>query len=140
MSKVTSSTGMNKNIATQANQTATKCESILTHNLLKTISLLKSLTVTHTSSRTSKTFYDNYFKVTGVPMTNKNTIILHEALNDDASIYKDGGFNPSPNGSSYTISVRGYLAQTVFNDVATIQAYIISKLNSCSSKLEQRDT
>lgn len=73
-------------------------------------------------------------------MTNKNTIVLHDALNDDASVYKDGGFTPSPNGSSYTISVRGPLAQTVFNDVATIQAYIISKLNSCTPKLEQRNT
>lgn len=73
-------------------------------------------------------------------MTNKNTNVLHEALNDDASLYKDGGFTPSANGSSYTISVRGYLAQSAFNDVAAIQAYIVAKLNTCSSKFEQRDT
>ena len=72
-------------------------------------------------------------------MTNKNTIVLHDALNDDASIYKDGGFSPSANGSSYTISVRGYLAQSAFNDVAAIQAYIVNKLNACSSKLEERN-
>ena len=29
---------------------------------------------------------------------------------------------------------------SLFNDVATIQAYITDKLNACSSKLEQRDT
>lgn len=98
------------------------------------------ITVTHTSSRTSTNFYDNYFEITGVPMTNKNTIVLDEALNDNTSIYKDGGFTPSANGSSYTISVRGYLKQAVFNDVAAIQAYIIAKLNSCSSKLENRNT
>ena len=97
------------------------------------------ITVTHISGRSSNTFHDNYFDVTGVPMTNKNTAILHEVLNDNTSIYKDGGFTPSANGSSYTISVRGYLAQTIFNDVAAIQAYILAKLNSCSSKLEQRD-
>ena len=97
------------------------------------------ITVIHISGRSSNTFHDNNFDVSGVPMTIKNTAILHKALNDNTSIFKDGGFTPSANGSSYIISVSGYLAQSVFNDVAAIQAYIVAKLNSCSSNLEQRD-
>ena len=98
------------------------------------------ITVTHTYGKTSNTFYDNYFEVTGVPMTNKNSIILSEALNDESSVYKDGGFTPSANGSSYTISVRGYLAQPIFADVDSLKVYILSKLHSCASKLEQRNS
>ena len=95
------------------------------------------ITVTHTSGRTSTTFHDNYFDVTGVHMSNKNTSILIETLNDESSPYKDGGFTPSANGSSYTISVRGYLAQPIFTDVESLRVYILTKLNSCASKLEQ---
>jgi hypothetical protein len=96
--------------------------------------------VIHTSSRTSATFNDNDFEVTGVPMTNNNTIIIIEAPNVQSSQYGDEAFTAKPNGSSYTISVRGLKSQNIFADVETLHAYIIEKLNCCFSMLEKRNT
>ena len=96
--------------------------------------------VIHTSSRTSATFNDNDFEVTGVPMTNNNTIIIIEALNVQSSQYGDEAFTVKPNGRSYTISVRGLKSKNIFADVETLDAYIVEKLNYCFSKLEKRNT
>ena len=97
------------------------------------------IVVKHISSRTSSNFYDNYFEVTGVPMSNYNTIVIIEALNDKLSKYGDEGFSPRANGSSYTITVRGLISQTIFADSTALQTYILEKLNSCSSKLKERN-
>ncbi len=94
--------------------------------------------VKHISSRTSSNFYDNYFKVTGVPMNNHNTNIINGALNDKLSKYGDEAFSPKADGSSYAISVRGLISQTIFTDVTALQDYILEKLNLCSSKLTER--
>jgi len=95
------------------------------------------LTVEHDSSRKSNRFYDHYFSVTGLPMTNSNTVIISEALNDNAK-YFEGMFSAKPNGSCYTISVRGPISRVEFSDVAEIREYILMKLNSCNAKLEER--
>jgi hypothetical protein len=95
----------------------------------------KIITVRHISSRTSANFHDNYFEVSDVPMTNHNSIVISEALNEKLSIFGDGGFSPIANGSSYTIATRGYVSQKNFADVEALQAHIVYKLNSCSSKL-----
>ena len=96
------------------------------------------ITVTHTSSRSSANFNDNYFDIEGVPMTNANTITIHEALNDKHSVYGDEAFSPKPNGSSYSISVRGMIGKKEFTDVPELKSYILSKLNLCLPKLKKR--
>jgi hypothetical protein len=96
--------------------------------------------VIHTSSRISATFNDNDFEVAGVPMTNNNTIIIIEALNLTSSQYGDEAFTAKPNGSSYTISVRGLKSQSIFADVETLRAFILEKLHNCFPKLEKRNT
>jgi hypothetical protein len=96
--------------------------------------------IKHTSSRSSINFHDNFFEVTGVPMTNHNTIVISEALNDKTSKYGDEAFSPKPDGSSYTITVRGMSSQTIFTDAIALKIYILEKLNSCSSKFEERKT
>lgn len=98
------------------------------------------ISVKHTSSTTSKNFHDNYFEVTGVPMTNHNTIVISEALNDKSSKYGDEAFTPKPDGSSYTIAVRGMASQTIFTDATSLKAYILEKLTSCSANLKERNT
>lgn len=97
------------------------------------------IVVKHNSSRKSLNFNDNYFEVTGVPMTINNTNVISDALNDKLSIYGDEAFSPKADGSSYNISVRGLASQTIFTDVSALQAYILDKLNSCLSKLEERN-
>jgi hypothetical protein len=96
------------------------------------------INISHTSSRTSNKFIDHVFTVTKVPMNNHNTIVMIEALNDNKSIYVDGGFDPKPDGSSYTISVRGLINDVHFADVEALQKYILVKLNLCSHKFEQQ--
>ena len=96
------------------------------------------MNISHTSSRTSNKFIDHVFTVTGVPMNNDNTTVMIEALNDNKSIYVDGAFDPKPDGSSYTISVRGLINDVHFADVEALQKYILVKLNLCSHKLKQR--
>ena len=96
------------------------------------------ITVKHISSRSSSKFYDNYFEVTGVPMNNYNTVLIDETLNEKSSKYGDEAFSPKPDGSSYTIAVRGLATQTVFTDIPALQSYILEKLNFCSSKLQER--
>jgi hypothetical protein len=97
------------------------------------------ISVTHIRSRTSANFLDNEYEVTGVPMCNANTILIHETLNDKNSVYGDEAFAPKPNGSSYTISVRGLIGNKSFADAESIRAYILEKLISCSSKYEARN-
>jgi hypothetical protein len=46
-------------------------------------------------------FNDNFFDIEGVPMTNANTITIHDALNDKHSVYGDEAFSAKPSGSSY---------------------------------------
>ena len=96
------------------------------------------ITVKHISSRTSSNFHDNHFEVTGVPMNNHNTHVISDTLNDKTSKYGDEAFTPKPDGSSYTISVRGLASQTIFTETEALQSYILSKLNECSSKLKDR--
>jgi hypothetical protein len=96
------------------------------------------ITVKHISSRTTSNFHDHYFEVTGVPMNNHNTLVISEALNEKTSKYGDEAFTPKPNGSSYTISVRGLASKTIFADSLALQAYILEKLNKCSSKFKER--
>lgn len=96
------------------------------------------ITVQHTFGKTTKSFQDHYFEVSGVPMTNNNTIIISEALNDRTSPYGDDSFTPSPNGSSYTIAVRGLLDEEAFKDVDALESFILKKLHSCLDKLEDR--
>ena len=95
--------------------------------------------VIHTSSRSSMKFNDNFFDIEGVPMTNANTITIHEALNDKHSVYGDEAFSAKPSGSSYSITVRGVIGKKEFTDVAELKSYILSKLNSCLPKLEKRN-
>ena len=95
--------------------------------------------IKHTFSRTSKNFNDNYFEVTGVSMTNYNTNVISEALNDKKSIYGAEAFSPKPDGSSYTIAVRGEVTNPNFTDVDALKNYILSKLNSCLDKLKERN-
>lgn len=96
------------------------------------------ITISHAFTRISPAFHDNHFSVTGVPMTNRNTITLSEALNDKSSLYGDEAFTPRPNGSSYTIVVRGLASQKIYSDIDALKTYIASKLNSCLSNLEGR--
>jgi len=91
-------------------------------------------TVKHKSSRSSTQFYDSYFDITGVPTNNHNTIVISEALNDKLSKYGDEAFSPKPNDSSYTIFVRSYLSDEIFKDKAALEAYILERLISSSSK------
>ena len=98
------------------------------------------IVIKHISSRKSPNFHDNIFEITGVPMTNYNTIVISDALNDKLSKYGDEAFSPKPDGSSYTITVRGLASQTIFTDATALQAYILEKLNSCSSKFQQRNS
>jgi len=98
------------------------------------------IVIKHISSRTSSNFHDNFFEVTGVPMTIRNTNVISEALNDTSSKYGDEAFSPKPNGSSYTISVRGLVSQMIFTDATALQAYILEKLNFCSSNFEERNS
>lgn len=95
--------------------------------------------IKHISSRSSTNFHDNYFEVTGLPMTNHNSIVISEALNDMSSIYGDEAFSSKPDGSSYTIAVRGDVTNPIFTDVDALKTYILSKLNSCSDKLKERN-
>ena len=73
-------------------------------------------------------------------MTIRNTNVISEALNDTSSKYGDEAFSPKPNGSSYTISVRGLVSQMIFTDATALQAYILEKLNFCSSNFEERNS
>ena len=101
---------------------------------------MQMITVTHKSSKSSSSFYDSEFTLTGVPMTNYNTIVIHKALNDKASMFGDEAFTPKPDGSSYTITVRGLTSQSIFNDVKALQIYILEKIKSCEENLKQRNS
>ena len=69
-------------------------------------------------------------------MNNSNTIVISEALNNNSK-YFEGSFTASPNGSCYTISVRGPISRLEFNDATEIREYILMKLNSCTTKLKK---
>lgn len=96
--------------------------------------------VKFSGSKLTPNFVDSYYDVTNIPMTNKNTLTISNALNDPASIYGDEGFSPKPNGSSYQISVRGYTHEKVFHDFLAIEKYIAEKLKACITQLENRNS
>lgn len=96
------------------------------------------ITVTHIRTRSSANFHDNEYEISGVPMNIPNTNLIADSLNNVNSVYGNEAFTPKPNGSSYTISVRGLATNDKFSDVEAIRKYILSKLESCANRFEKR--
>jgi hypothetical protein len=95
--------------------------------------------IRHLSTRKSRNFVDHYFSIADLPMNNFNTILISDKLNSPASPYTDANFSPKPNGSSYDISFRGEVGNTLYEDVDAIMAYMYQCLENIKPQLRKRN-